>query len=99
MDLALFFNDLDEGIKCTPIKYAGKTKPDGVADTLQDGIMFQNDLDELEKWHQIHWMKFIEDKCKQVLLFQMNKENGNDWPGCHAIGKDLGSIVDHNLSP
>ncbi|CAM5160171.1 unnamed protein product [Natator depressus] len=45
----IFINGLDNGTESTLIKFVDDTKLGGVANTLEDRIKTQNDLDKLEK--------------------------------------------------
>ena len=67
----IFINDFDEGIEGVLIKFPDDTKLGGVANTPEDRIRIQDDLDRLENWAK---MNFNSDKCK-VLHLGRKKSN------------------------
>uniref|UniRef100_A0A670IXP3 Reverse transcriptase domain-containing protein n=1 Tax=Podarcis muralis TaxID=64176 RepID=A0A670IXP3_PODMU len=64
----IFINDLDDGLKGILIKFADDTKLGGVANTPEDRITLQNDLDRLENWAKTNKMNFNREKCKVLHL-------------------------------
>uniref|UniRef100_A0A670JXF3 Reverse transcriptase domain-containing protein n=1 Tax=Podarcis muralis TaxID=64176 RepID=A0A670JXF3_PODMU len=73
----IFINDLDDGLKGILIKFADDTKLGGVANTPEDRITLQNDLDRLENWAKTNKMNFNREKCKVLLrelgMFSLEK--------------------------
>uniref|UniRef100_A0A670IJS6 Reverse transcriptase domain-containing protein n=1 Tax=Podarcis muralis TaxID=64176 RepID=A0A670IJS6_PODMU len=97
----IFINDLDDGLKGILIKFADDTKLGGVANTPEDRITLQNDLDRLENWAKTNKMNFNREKCK-VLHLGKKKEShkykmGDTWLESSTCEKDLGVLVDHKL--
>ncbi|CAM5081660.1 unnamed protein product [Natator depressus] len=78
----VFINELDNGIESTLIKFEDDTKLGGVASALEDRIKIHNDLDKLEKWSEVIWMKFSKDKCKVLHLGRNNQLHA------YKMGKD-----------
>ncbi|KAK4825952.1 hypothetical protein QYF61_003470 [Mycteria americana] len=54
----IFLSDLDDGIKCTLMKFADDTKLSGEVDTSAGRATLQEDLDRLEEWADKNFMKF-----------------------------------------
>uniref|UniRef100_K7EWP9 Reverse transcriptase domain-containing protein n=1 Tax=Pelodiscus sinensis TaxID=13735 RepID=K7EWP9_PELSI len=69
----IFINHLDIGIERTLTKLADDTKLGGVATTLEDRVIIQNDLEKSEKWSEVNRMKFNKDKCKVLHLGRNNQ--------------------------
>lgn len=58
----IFISNLDDRIKCTPMKCADDTKLSGEADTLEERSTLKEDLDRLEEWANKNLMKFNKKK-------------------------------------
>uniref|UniRef100_A0A670HWE4 Reverse transcriptase domain-containing protein n=1 Tax=Podarcis muralis TaxID=64176 RepID=A0A670HWE4_PODMU len=97
----IFINDLDDGLKGILIKFADDTKLGGVANTPEDRITLQNDLDRLENWAKTNKMNFNREKYKVLHLGKKNERHkykmGDTWLESSTCEKDLGVLVDHKL--
>uniref|UniRef100_A0A670K135 Reverse transcriptase domain-containing protein n=1 Tax=Podarcis muralis TaxID=64176 RepID=A0A670K135_PODMU len=97
----IFINNLDDGLKGILIKFADDTKLGGVANTPEDRITLQNDLDRLENWAKTNKMNFNREKCKVLHLGKKNERHkykmGDTWLESSTCEKDLGVLVDHKL--
>jgi len=98
----IFTSDLDDGIKCTLMKFASDTKLRGEMDTLEGTATLQEDLHRLEEWANKNLMKFNTDKCK---VLHLGKHNPRVWHrlgstqlGSCSVERDLGVLVDNKLS-
>ena len=84
------------------IKFADDTKLGGVANTPEDRIRIQDDLDRLENWAKMNKMNFNGEKCKVLHLGRKNQMHhyrmGETCLGSSTCEKDLGVLVDHTLN-
>ena len=55
------------------IKFADDTKLAGAANSPEDRIKIQNDLDILESWAKTNKMNFNREKCKVLQLSRKNE--------------------------
>ncbi|GAB0179987.1 mitochondrial enolase superfamily member 1 [Grus japonensis] len=94
--------DLDDGIKCTLMKFANDTKLSREVDTLEGRATLWEDLDRLEEWANKNLMKFNKDKCKVLHLGKHNPgvqhRLGFIWLGNSSVERDLGVLVDSKLN-
>ncbi|GAB0202179.1 mitochondrial enolase superfamily member 1 [Grus japonensis] len=91
-------SDLDDGIKCTLMKFADGTKLSGEVDTSEGRAT----LDRLEEWANKNLMKFNKDKCKVLHLGKHNPgvqhRLGSTQLESSSVERDLGVLVDSKLN-
>ncbi|GAB0182615.1 mitochondrial enolase superfamily member 1 [Grus japonensis] len=94
--------DLDDGIKCTLMKFADDTKLSGEVDTSEGRATLQEDLDRLEEWANKNLMKFNKDKCKVLHLGKhdpgVQHRLGFTWLKSSSVEMDLWFLVDSKLN-
>src|SRR5699024_12712220 len=62
----IFVGNMDNGMKCTLIKFADNTKLSGAVDTLEGRDAIQKDLNRLERWAYDILMKFRDRKSTRL---------------------------------
>jgi len=84
------------------IKFADDTKLGGVANSSEDRIRIQTDLDRLESWAKANKMNFNKEKCKILHLGRKNERHkyrmGDTWLDSSTCERDLGVLVDDKLN-
>ncbi|KAJ7400650.1 hypothetical protein BTVI_103420 [Pitangus sulphuratus] len=85
--------DLGNGIEYSLSRFASNTKLCGVINTLEGRDAIQRDLDSLERWAYINFMKFNKVKCKVLHVGWGNHKNkyrlGREWIESKSEEKDL----------
>ena len=63
----IFISDIDSGVKRTQL-WGAVDKLWGAVDTPEEWGAIQRDLDRLEQWAQVNFMRFSKSKCKILHL-------------------------------
>ncbi|KAJ7424127.1 rna-directed dna polymerase from mobile element jockey-like [Pitangus sulphuratus] len=93
---------MDSGISCTLSKVADDIKLCGVVDMLEGRDAIQRDLNRLQSWAHVKFVKFNRTKCKVLHLGQGNPKYGyrldNEWIESSPAKKDLEVLVNEKLN-
>jgi len=99
--LNIFDGNMDIGIECTLSKFADDAKLCGVVDTLEGRGAIQRDLERLERWARVNFIKFNNTKCKVLHMGQGNPKHkyrlGGEWNN-GSLKKDLGLLVHEKIN-
>ena len=95
----IFVGDMDSGTEC---KFAEDTKLCGAVDMLAGRDAIQRDLDRLETWTHVNFLRFSKAKCKVLHLGRGNAKHkyrlDGEWIERSPEQKDLGVLVDKGLN-
>jgi len=97
----IFVGDMDRGTECTLSKFADN-KLCGVVDMLEGRNAIQRDLERLERWSCMNFMKFNKAKCNVLHMGWGNPKHryrlGREWLESSPKEKDLGVLVNEKLN-
>ncbi|GAB0204167.1 cAMP-dependent protein kinase inhibitor alpha [Grus japonensis] len=97
----ILINNRNNGIERTLSNFADNTKLSGVVDAPERRDAIQRDLDKLEKWAHVKFMRFNKAECKALCMGWGNLwyqyKLGNEWIESSPEEKNLGISVDEKL--
>ncbi|KAK4817123.1 hypothetical protein QYF61_000306 [Mycteria americana] len=92
----IFISDLDDGIKCTLMKFADYTKLSGEADTSEGRATLQEERDRLEEWADKNLMNVR--TCTWENNPGVQHRLGSTHLGSSSVERDLGVLVGNKLN-
>jgi len=97
----ILVSNMGSGIDCTLSKFVDNTKLCGAIDMLEVKDAIQRDLDRLERWAHVNFMKFNKAKCKVLHMGQGNPKHkyslGGECIESSPAEKDLRVLGDEKL--
>ena len=101
----IYINDILDGITSSGLLFADDTKIFREVTSEEDSLRLQADIERLEQWAKVWLLEFNQDKCHVITLGKLEniKHTHRYRLGGKEIEhvfeeKDLGVIVDHDLS-
>jgi len=81
--LDIFVSHENNGIECTLSKFSNDSKLCGAVDTQEGRDGIQRDLDRLQRWAHVNFMKFSKAKCQALPMGWGNAKHkprlGREW--------------------